>query len=408
VLTKDLLRCRAERGQLRPRFVAPTDAALLALAEQLLAVYRLEQQPTRGELDEALAPLLGGAREPILAKGLNKLLQDRADFTQPGELDYPALRARLFAASARLLAQPGELTPESLTAQARAAAALPPEFVAGGPYADLPEGERLVTFRDLSAAQLLERYNLALVQSLLLRAETLRVTVADPEPAHLRRLLKYLRFFRLLAHLARPADRPDALLLTIDGPASLFDNGRKYGLQLASFFPAVCQLPQWRLETEVEWQGRRRPLVLDQQTGLVCPYRNLGAYVPEEIRLFHQHFKETVADWQIVGDTPFLDAGGQALVFPDLSFRHPDGTLVHLELFHRWHAAPLQQRLPWLATRPRTPLILGVDRALAEQTAVAALLEAHPWFAERGFLFKDYPTVTKARACLEAWRAARR
>jgi len=390
----------------QPRFVAVTNPDLLALAEQLLAVYRLEQQPTRGELDEALAPLLGGARDPLLAKGLNKLLQDRSDFTQPGAEDYPALRAQLFAASARLLSQPGELTPESLTAQLQADIALPTGFLDGGIYADLPENERLVAFRDLPAAQLLERYNLALVQSLLLRAQHLRLCVSSPDPAHMRRLLKYLRFFRLLAQLARDPAQPEALQLIIDGPASLFDTSKKYGLQLASFFPAVCQLERWRLETEVEWHGQRRPLVLDERAGLVCPYRNFGAYVPEEIKLFHQHFKATVPDWQIVGDTPFLDAGGQALVFPDLSFRHPDGALVHLELFHRWHVAPLQQRLPWLAERPRTPLILGVDRALAEQTAIAELLAAHPWFAQRGLLFKDYPTVTKARACLEAWHAA--
>jgi hypothetical protein len=125
--------------------------------------------------------------------------------------------------------------------------------------------------------------------------------------------------------------------------------------------------------------------------------------VPEEVRLFHRHFRETVEDWQIVGNTPFIQAGGQQLVFPDLSFADAQGRVLHLELFHRWHRGQAEQRLELLRTRPQTPLILGIDRALAEAPPLDTILtEESPLVDTRVFLFRDYPTVNRARKCLDA------
>ena len=221
----------------------------------------------------------------------------------------------------------------------------------------------------------------------------------------MRRLLKYLRFFRLLARLSEApgsaAAAVPALHLHIDGPTSLFSEAKRYGLQLACFFPAICGLDTWQLDAVVEWKGQTRPLSLTQDCGLVSHYRNFSAYVPEEIRLFHEHFRRTVEAWRITGQTPYLRGQGQEMVFPDLSFTRADGTVLHVELFHRWHAGPLRERLRLVQERQDLPLIIGVDTALARDPEVAAALAESDWFQERGFTFRDYPTVTKTLACLE-------
>ncbi|MBN2451522.1 MAG: DUF790 family protein [Lentisphaeria bacterium] len=407
MLTKDLIRCRCKGERLYPRFVPVDDAALLGLAERLLGVFRAQPPPTRGELLEAGAAVLGTERDAPLAKGLCKLLLDRCEFRQPGEGDYAAWRAAVFGRSAEALRE-GGLEAEAEDFRGRILAALVPPSGLGAEdlYGDLPENEVLERFRDLGPKQLLERYNVGLVQALLLRAEDLTLTVPDPEAAPMRRLLKYLRFFRLLARVFGQA--PDAgggatadacLRVVIDGPGSILAHSARYGLQLASFFPAVCALRRWSLETRVAWKGDHR-LVLTEASGLVCHYRNFSAYVPEEVSLFHRHFRQTVTDWRIVGHTPFLSMGGQELVFPDLSFEGSDGTCLHLELFHRWHAGPLLQRLRALDAQPALPLVIGVDRSLTRDAAIADALEASPCFARRGFLFRDYPTVERAVACL--------
>ncbi len=405
VLTKDLIRCRLERGAVRPRFVDTADDALLQLAERLLQVYRAPAAPCRGELEELAAPLLSAYPDTTLAQGLDKLLADRCEFAVVAGEDYPAWRAAVFRASGEVLRQGAPADVQQYRDTVLAGAGLPAAVAEHGLYADLPENERLTRFRDLSPRQLLERYNVGLVQALLLRSSALDVVVDSPDPAPMRRLLKYLRFFRLLAHLTQEpggaSAETAALHLHIDGPTSLFAEVKRYGLQLACFFPAICGLAAWRLDAVVEWKGQSRPLHLTQASGLVSHYRNFSAYVPEEIRLFHEHFQRTVTTWRITGQTPFLRGEGQEMVFPDLSFTRADNTVLHMELFHRWHAGPLRERLRLVQERPELPLILGVDVALTRDPEVSAVLADSGWFAERGFTFRDYPTVSKTLACLE-------
>jgi predicted nuclease of restriction endonuclease-like RecB superfamily len=380
---------------------------LLDLGERLLAPFRADPALTRGEIDERTGPVVQGARDTRLAGGLLKLLVDRSEFDHREDLDFVQARQTVFAAGARLLRQ-GQLgKAEAFRGEVRrvAAADLPPDFDLDMLYGDLAEFEHLSRFRDLTPQQLLERYNVGLVQALLLRSSALELTVRNPDPARLRRLVKYLKFFRLVARI-EPLEGDDetaGVQVRVDGPASLFAQTRRYGLQLASFFPSVCALETWRLTAEVEWKRTTRELVVDQSLGLVCHYRNFSAYVPEEVRLFHRHFRETVEDWQIVGNTPFIQAGGQQLVFPDLSFADAQGRVLHLELFHRWHRGQAEQRLELLRTRPQTPLILGIDRALAEAPPLDTILtEESPLVDTRVFLFRDYPTVNRARKCLDA------
>lgn len=111
--------------------------------------------------------------------------------------------------------------------------------------------------------------------------------------------------------------------------------------------------------------------------------------------MFHRFFAEKSADWQIVGDTPFIDAGEQEIIFPDLSFRsNANGKIIHLELFHPWHAAQLEKRLKLLHAKPEIPLIFGIDRSLVKsEDELDALLAETPELAFRCWLFRDFPGV---------------
>ena len=414
MLTSDLISASLRKGVLRPGFIAPTQPDRLAFAEQLLLAYReaAAQQISAATLAETVDPLLDGAPDRRFAKALRKLLDDRSTFSSVAEMDFPALRAELFAASAALLQ--GERPLDRLDDfQAALAEALPGHALLNPRqiYADLPENDCLLQFDDLTAPQLLDRYNLALVQALLLSATHLDLTIADQEPPRLRRIFKYLRFFQLLATVETAPGTPRAdgaplrLHLVVDGPASILDQTRRYGLQLANFFPAVCTAAEWRLVAEVTWRDKPVTLDLDQESRLVCPYHNFAAYVPDEIKLFHRHFQESVPDWKIVGHTPFLRGPGREVIIPDLSFEHADGSLVHLELFNRWHATGLPQRLAWLEKHPKHCIVLGVDRALVKKPELAETLDRSPWFVRHGFLYRDYPTCDKTRRALESFRA---
>ena len=261
-------------------------------------------------------------------------------------------------------------------------------------YSDLPEFEELISCKRRTPAELLNRYNLAQVQGLLFYATRITLTVKDAPAAELRKLLKAIKFFRLLAHFS--SNGKNSLTAEISGPFEIFGPTAKYSMQLANFFPAAVNLPNWKMTAGIKIKGRELTLKLSHKNQLVSHYRNLGGYIPPEVKTFHDLFNEKQDSWQIVGDTPFLDAGNQELVFPDLSIRSADsGNIWHIELFHRWHAALLKKRIALLNADPSLPLLLGIDRALVKDEAeFGGLFENCPHIREKCWLFRDFPGIS--------------
>ena len=402
MLTKDLIRARLSGDYVKPQFVSPDDPEIARYAGELVLLYADGEGTSAAELDESAAALALSLPDKKLAAGLHKIVRDRAQFSPPAECDYPAVRAELFRAAAALI-RSGR-APESLEdvrtavfASAPAAAPLAP-----GVYCDLPECERLLPMRKMLVREVPERYNVSLVQSLLLFSSKLAVTVpAREDPAALRRLFKYMKFFRLL--FTAEMNSGDSIVLTFDGPASVLEHSAKYGLQIASFFPAVCLLPHWSVAAEVEWKGRPRKLRLDESSGLVSHYSNFTAYQPEEIRMFSGLFRSTQTRWTLDDMPGWIPLGGQKLLFPDFVFRSESGAEYPMELFHRWHSAQLEQRLAWCEANPGRGLLLGVDRSLLKKDGVLKeRLDSSAYFRTHGLLFRDFPGVENVCELLDS------
>ncbi|MBA3939348.1 MAG: DUF790 family protein, partial [Planctomycetes bacterium] len=266
-------------------------------------------------------------------------------------------------------------------------------------YGDLPDAAVLEEAPALSARQLIDRYNLALCQGLLLQARELRVTIDDADTGLRRRILKALRFRRLLATVR--CDNAAVLELVVSGPGNLLDQATRYGLQLALFLPAVACARRWAVRAELppprhEGPGRGTVLLeLDQDAGLVGDSHFLG-HLPDELRGIADQLAAKLPGWS-VEDGQLLPLPSGELVVPDLQVA-VDGALFPVELFHRWHGSALGRRLALLEQGVAPRLVVGVDRALAKTAAIAPLLES-PAFKRHGFLFSDLPT---ARALKEA------
>ncbi len=403
MLTKDLIRARLSGDTVKPQFVRTDDPEILHYAEALILLYGEGAGTTAAELDESAAALAAAFRDKKLAEGLHKTVRDRAEFSLPADCDYPAARVGLFRGTAALI-RSGR-APESLEDVRTAVFASVPsaaETFAQGIYCDLPECERLLPMKKMLVREVPERYNVSLVQSLLLFASKLTVMIpAKEEPAFLRRLFRYMKFFRLL--FTAEMTGKDAIRLTFDGPASVLEHSAKYGLQIASFFPAVCQLPHWSIAAEVMWKDHPRKLRLDESSGLVSHYANFVAYQPEEIRMFADYFRTAQSAWTLDDMPGWIPLGGQALLFPDFVFRNRAGREYPMELFHLWHACQLEQRLKWCEEHPDRDLLLGVDRSLLKKDGVLKeRLEASEYFQSHGFLFRDFPGVDKVTKLLDS------
>lgn len=401
MLTKDLLRLRANGEYLRPQFVPTDDPEWLEFAAGLIRLYESGIGAEAGELDDTAEALAMRKRDLKLSRGIVKVVRARAEFSGEKDVfDYTDARKNLFLETAKLIRE--KALPES-PADVRDAvfSRLPSELAGRGIYADLPEHETLVRFAKTFPREALDRYNTGLVQGALLTASAIDLeTPAEKASQSLRQLFRKLKFFRLLFTGRLENGK---IKLHIDGPASILEHGTKYGLELAKFFPSVCHLPKWKLACTVERNGKNYRLVLDETSGLraVTP---AGAGLPEEYQMFADYFQTQNTGWILDGAPGFLHLGGQTAVFPDFAFRPLQGNAdaVYLELFHRWHARQLEERLTWCEAHPETRLAIGVDRALLKKDGMLkSRLEESPYFQRAGFLFRDFPGAGNVAEVLE-------
>ena len=405
MLTKDLLRYKIQKGHIHPQFVAPTHSELLAIAEQLIAVFE-------GSPNESRATLLASSKHiidstpgvTIIKRGLEKLLLDRTEFdTTPNE-ELIAFRHELFTETSRLLSEEAFtdyadyeravlqiIGDKSPLAQTELSAKL---------YSDLPSSHPVLTFRTLSAERLLHRYNAAQVQGLLLHCNTLTLKLADSMTAELRQLFKYLRFNQLLSTIRKEGELYE---ITVDGPLNLFYKTKRYGMNLANFFIAVLHQPKWELTAEIQFRNKQRyGLALDESCGIKPISQQFLAYIPEDIQLFQTMLQHKTEDWQIRPGSQFLPLAGDFYCFPDYQLVHKSGVETAIELFHPWHQGHLIARLSTLAEQKDVSLILGVSKELEKKPLIAEALAASSYFSAFGFTFRDVPTMRSLLPILDS------
>ena len=380
MLKLENLRFRRRLDKIRINFLSANDVEAVRLCRELLDAFdeAVAGRWTRGELEEWCSTLARKEKDSKLAGGLIKILLDRAEFEESDET-LPALRREVLLRSAAALRNA-----EGDYRRYR-------DELRGGRgdfdlYGDLPEFAKLEKCRVFNTpAEMIDAYNIAQVQGLLLYAAKLTLKFTSPRPENLRPLLRKMRFHRLLTTGTKVS--PEETVLEIDGPFSLLENSRKYALQLAMFFPCVLNMPEWRLFAHLNLNGREVDLELDDKSPL-RPTLRRADYMPPEIAAFRSAFKST--EWELLDEAPPLLPTEADPVIPDFSFRSlVTSQVVHLELFHRWHRTGLERRLTSLQTLRKLKLIIGADRTLG------ALLDAHPQAEEAGlaFRFRDFPGV---------------
>lgn len=369
MLTGKMVRVRYARDRIIPHYIKTDDPAWLETAERLLELFRGREGVTRGELDDGQREAFGDDPGQLVHQGLAKLLEDRCEFEVSSAHPPEQVRAAVFRAAAR---RRTEAAPEEVAAFDRAAVlrevaaelALAPEAVEGGLFADLKSEQRLTKFKDLSAERLLQRYNVALAQAVLLRSTRVQVVIRGEPPQRYRQLLRRVKFHRLVCELERLG--PDAFRLHLDGPMSLFSATNKYGLQLALFLPAVLLCRDFELTAELRWGPQRRPkaFLVTPGDGLVSHYPDQGMYTPPELAMFVELFRKRVADWELAEETELLPLG-DGFWAPDFRLIHKgSGLVVLLEVLGFWRRSSAEKHLERLRRHVREPFLLAVSDQL--------------------------------------------
>ena len=409
MLKWELLQFTRTGGRITPRF-AVMDQNLTQHAEILLNIYReaWQKKLPRTYLEENLEPFLKNPAHGKRIAGFNKVILDHSEFAgNCSGIDAAGQRERIFKAAAEILKNP----PEDPQQYRQAALSLLPEnsSIPQDIYGDLPEFDILSRVPEWNAAALCNMYNIALVQGLLLYAESLELTLADTEPMAIRKFMRRLKFYRLLAEVHKIS--PYEVSLTLSGPAALFSENRKYGMQLAAFFQVILLFKEWKFRAVLKMRedSIKETLSLNSsRCQLKSSLRHWAACVPDEVALFVKTFRQCSGDWQEAPDAELPRIAGIGTFFPDFSFARKDEpeAVVHVELFHRYYTHDLEERLKFLQYNERFPLVIGIDRLLLGKEGEQDFIQRHRQMEKHAFFYSSYPGCERVRKMLDKVYAA--
>ncbi len=342
MLTADLAMSWQRGSRIGPRYIDADDPSHLQTARDLILIVTQYQGRTRGGLERALDEYIGVGADYRILRGLIKLLVDRCEFETVCAKDPSEIRQALFFRAAQHHPLDDDSRQQVIAAVA-AELECAPEEVTGGLYADLPANQEMTKFDELSARELLDRYNLAQAQALLYRCIEMRLQLEPQEPEVSRRLFMEIRSRRLIHSIS---GNPRAgYEIRLSGPVSLFHRSQKYGIQMAVFLPALLLYPGWRMRAEITTRDGTAffELASDQ-------HKLRSHYLIEDIPVENPLLEKLAAgwdaqesEWELRQSHEVLDLGEAAFV-PDLVFIE-GGRKVYLELLGYWTPRYLSDRL---------------------------------------------------------------
>lgn len=394
MLTADLVRARRYKGELRLR---PLDLRIRAAAEEsaaaLIAVASAHVGQPRAAFDEATDAVIAAATDARLAAGLAKLVEDRASFEAAVEVDPEALRREVFAraSAARRTLPPGDrLDRAAVLAEVAGERGLDPAGIEAALYADLRAAHRLIAFTAPTATALVDVYDEAQAQAVLLRAVRVTVEVECAVADDYRRLFRQLKFQRLLHTITpRPAG---GYRIEIDGPYSLFESVTRYGLALALALPAIRACARWKLEADLRWGAARTALTFRLDGKAVATDQPLA--LPDDLAALIRAVAEQDTPWRATPADALLDLPGVGVCAPDLVFTHAGtGESVYLEVLGYWSRAAVWRRVELIERGLADRVVFAVGQHL--RVSEEALADELP-----GALYV-YKRTLQAKAILE-------
>jgi predicted nuclease of restriction endonuclease-like RecB superfamily len=344
----------------------------LALAAELIALFRAAQGGTRGELEAQLQVLEGEQTDYRMKRGLAHLLKSAfSTFEMRSPLEPAALRQRVFALSAPSVPSPQSST-ATLTAVADALSRelmhdIGPEQVRAWLYADLLEQQVLTSFDEPTPEVLLQRYNLAQAQGVLYRASHVVITAHRNDPGEYKLLFRYVKLFGLMAYIEGDADH--GFTLTIDGPTSLFTPSTRYGLALGKLLPALLHVTRWSLVVTLvprrlsPYTPQMARFTLEAGCGLVSHYPPGKVHDSILEQAFAERWARTPTAWRLEREVDLIPLPGSVMV-PDFRLVHADGRSYLLEIVGYWRPEYLRKKFAQVRRAGRQDLIVAVSERL--------------------------------------------
>ncbi len=348
MLTADLVRAQKKGTELLLRELsAKQRPRAIELARDYLGLAESHVGATRAELEEAFGVITVAASERKLSLGLQKLVEDRLEFEVTTEEDPRTLRSEVFLAAAqarRSLEDGTSFERERVLEHAASLRHIPADVLEKSLYADLRSAQVLTGFAKVLPEVLVEGYDLAQKQAVLLKAIDLIADVRCRDPYAYRVLFRKLKFFRLVHRIEARVD--GGYRIFIDGPFSLFAASTKYGLALALALPHILACDDYVVRASLRWGKERVPLTYKLEGRGKALRDDEPPRVPDEVEAFLTRFRALDSVWDATVSSDILDVPASGLCVPDVRFIHREtGEVAYLEVMGYWSRDAVFKRI---------------------------------------------------------------
>lgn len=353
MLPKSLL-ClhRHDDGWATPAWLTARDALWVrALAD---AFASLEGRPVSAitELERPVEELARGHGVPVrAAEGMLRVLARRAGDRLEAEVAPPRARAVVFAEAGAAPEAP------RATVLLRAATRLGTtvEAVEASLFADRVTARRFGPSPPTAAHELIEAYNLALAQGLLLCSEVVVAHVRE----HVRAVV---RFAKLSGLLCTFSEGPSGTRLEISGPLAVLRHTTKYGWSLARFLPAVLVTAHHSVEARCLLWDTPHHVRIDARDHVAAAHALPRDADSRAERWLAQDVRRLGGGWVLDRESDVV-AVGRRLFFPDFTLRRA-GRSVLVEVVGFAGANYLDAKARALEVVADRPLIVCVAAPL--------------------------------------------
>lgn len=336
----------------------------VALADEMLAIYRGGVGESREELHRRIAELFFGEENcpPQRVRAFCKLLDAKSEFDGARGNDAARLRMRVFELAATkhpLVVEPQTLLERrERDVKEEIGRALEEDWpdIERRLFSDVFALHRLTEFRGYASPQaFLRRYNEAQLQAVFYDATEMRIHAR----ADYRHILSAVKLAQLMYTAER---RDDGFEFIVDGPVSVLRETKRYGVHMAGIIPTLLACKDWNLTARIKkfartsWQPE---LVL--RSG---QYHSTLDAPPEFDSKLERTFMakwgtEARDGWRLKRESEprFI---GQKAIFPDFTFEHESGPTVLFEIVGFWRPEYLAAKHDSVQQLQGEPLLLAV------------------------------------------------
>ena len=366
MLTGPLLITTFRNGKAYPHKLKTTETTEW-VAEALIDLFQQSVGKKRAEIEEETKEFQAEQFNPKALQGLVKILFDRCEFHQPSSQEMADERAGVFDAASNYWREKVDTTLEftehkqKIFEQLKIEDADKLENTTGWLYQDIGSNAELERFESLTSEKLIDRFNIEQVQGLLIHAENLELSLRKKRNAAFRQVIQMLKFFRLMFSVRE--GKGDWITIRVDGPGSILENSRSYGIEIANFFPAVLLLsPPWNLTASLKISGRPRKfnLEISDDNPYRTFYRKKGTWAHQKVMELVSRFnKKYEATHRIAAEQSIINLSGNRYLLPDFNVRKydlPENTDRYREMTVEWIQYLSTEKKRWLVeVRPELP-----------------------------------------------------